>query len=86
MAILGTPARPAIVRVATIARAEAVRAICASKGWRVIAGVEPDSREDLTDLELLLMGGQAIRTKIDRNAPCPSRSRRSRERASAASG
>ncbi|MFN3432031.1 MAG: hypothetical protein ACK46X_19035, partial [Candidatus Sericytochromatia bacterium] len=43
----------------------------ARQAWRVIVGVEPGEREDLTDLELLLTGGQAVSIKVERNAPCP---------------
>lgn len=71
MAMLGTQERPAVVRVATLERAEAVQAIAEIKGWLVLAGVEPGEREDLTDLELLMTGGQAVSRKVGRNDPCP---------------
>ena len=46
MAQLGTSKRPAVVRVQTRAKADAVLALCERSGWQVIVGVEPGEPED----------------------------------------
>lgn len=58
MAKLGSPTRPAIVRVRSEARGEEIVSLCTEHGWQVIAGVEPDKPEDISDVEELLRGAQ----------------------------
>ncbi len=50
MAKLGTRKHPAVVRVATQERAEEIVAICTANGWQVIAGIEPDAPEDISNV------------------------------------
>ena len=54
MAKLGSEKRPAIIRVKTEARAVEIISICDKNGWQVIAGIEPDEPEDISDVEQLL--------------------------------
>ena len=54
MAKLGTHKRPAVVRVRSVKKAEAIVALCQEHGWQVIAGVEEDQPEDTSDVEWLL--------------------------------
>ena len=63
MAKLGSEKRPAIIRVKTEARAVEIISICNKNGWQVIAGIEPDEPEDISDVERLL------------NPPSPSKTR-----------
>ena len=42
MAKLGSHKRPAVVRVRSVKKAEAIVALCREHGWQVIAGVEED--------------------------------------------
>jgi len=73
MAKLGTSKHPAIVRVRTEERGEEVVAICNQHGWEVIAGIEPDKPEDISDVERLLRSSSPAesRFKVGRNDPCP---------------
>jgi len=73
MAKLGTSKRPAIVRVRTEERGEEIVSICNQHGWQVIAGVEPDKPEDISDVERLLTSPAPAesRFKAGRNDPCP---------------
>lgn len=70
MARLGTHDHPAIVRLKTPERANAAMAIARAYGWQLIAGVEPDETEDVTDIEYMLAEA-APRPKVGRNDPCP---------------
>ncbi len=46
--------------------------LCNSRGWQVIVGIEPDSEEDISDVERLLNPPKPLMSeKVDRNAPCP---------------
>src|ERR1035441_2320282 len=54
LAKLGTHKRPAVVRVRSVKKAEAIVALCREHGWQVIAGVEEDKPEDTSDVEWLL--------------------------------
>jgi SWIM/SEC-C metal-binding protein len=54
VAQLGTHKHPAIVRVRSVSRGEEIVSLCQDHGWQVIVGVEPDEREDISDLEELL--------------------------------
>jgi SWIM/SEC-C metal-binding protein len=70
---LGTPKRPAVVRVQTEERMKEVAAQFEEKGWIYTIGLEPDKPEDITDLEILLNPPKTIVTekKVGRNDPCP---------------
>ncbi len=73
MSKLGTRAKPAIVRVKTEKRAAEIMSICNEHGWVCIVGIEPDKREDISDVERLLNPAHAdadVKTP-NRNAPCP---------------
>ena len=54
MAKLGSNKRPAVVRVHTQDKAVRILALCEEHGWKVIAGIEPDKPEDISDVEYLL--------------------------------
>ena len=82
MAKLGTTKRPAVARVKTMERAGEIMALCERHGWKVIVGIEPDKREDISDVERLLNPNKAGRSKpraatttakpkVGRNDPCP---------------
>ena len=58
MAKLGTKKHPAVVHVQTEARAAEILGVCNSNGWQVIVGIEPDTPEDISDVERL-RGGPA---------------------------
>jgi SWIM/SEC-C metal-binding protein len=69
---LGSKEKSAIVKVQTEQRAQEILALCDSKGWQVIVGIEPHEDEDITDVERLLNPPMPVKSvKIDRNAPCP---------------
>lgn len=57
----GTDKRPAVVRVRSVERAEAIVALCNQHEWQVIVGVEEGEPEDVSDVEWLLgkVGGAA---------------------------
>ena len=73
MAKIGTEQNPAIVRVRTAERAEEIFALCQEHAVRVIVGIEPDKREDISDIERTLQRPvpRAVNAKVDRNDPCP---------------
>ncbi|CAN5516790.1 hypothetical protein BH23BAC1_BH23BAC1_47640 [soil metagenome] len=72
MSKLGSKEKPAIVKVQTQQRAEEVLALCNSKGWQVIVGIEPYENEDIGDVERLLNPPKPVTSvKNDRNASCP---------------
>ncbi len=54
MAKLGSAKHPAIVRVKTEARGKEIVALCNSKGWQVIVGIEADKPENMEDLDRLM--------------------------------
>ena len=54
MARIGTHERPAVVRVRSVKKAEAIVALCNQHGWQVIVGVEEDQPEDTSDVDWLL--------------------------------
>jgi SWIM/SEC-C metal-binding protein len=72
MAKLGSRKRPAIVRVQEPSRAQEIVEICATHGWQVIVGIEPDKQEDISDVERLLNPPEPIQEhfKRGRNEPC----------------
>jgi uncharacterized protein YchJ len=65
MAMLGTNARPIIVKVKTEERASEIAQICDENGWVFIAGLEPI--EDITDL---IMALKQKETPADVYSPC----------------
>ena len=73
MAKLGSKQRPIIVRVRTQARASEIAMICNQHGWIFIAGIEPDKKEDISDLERALHPLESVRAAAtpERNDPCP---------------
>jgi len=58
VAKLGTKKHPAVVRVHTIEQAEEIVALCQAHGWQVIAGVETNVPEDISDVEKSLARGE----------------------------
>jgi SWIM/SEC-C metal-binding protein len=82
MARLGTHKHPAVVRVRSAEKAEAIVALCNEHGWQVIAGVEEDEPEDISDVEWLLgklsekasAAEPRLPPKISGNDYCPCRS------------
>ena len=79
LAKLGSEKRPVIARVQTQDRAMKIMQICEEHGWKVIAGIEPDKPEDISDVQKLLSQAAygaapvAVRPtpKTGLNAPCP---------------
>ena len=73
MSELGTTTKPAIVRLKTQERAEAVAALCRLAGWRFIAGVEPDKPESVADVQALLSLHPLAPdgTRLSKSEPCP---------------
>ena len=80
---MGTHKRPAVVRVRSVEKAEALVALCNEHGWQVIVGVEEDKPEDTADVERLLnrlkdAAEVAVKPrlppKISGNHYCPCRS------------
>jgi SWIM/SEC-C metal-binding protein len=54
LAKLGTRKRPAVVRVRTVEKAEAIVGLCSQHDWQVIVGIEEDEPEDTSDVNQLL--------------------------------
>jgi SWIM/SEC-C metal-binding protein len=73
MAKIGTEQNPAIVRVRTEERAQEILALCQEHGIGVIVGIEPDQREDISDIERTLQRPvpRTVNARVDRNDPCP---------------
>jgi SWIM/SEC-C metal-binding protein len=73
MSQLGSKTKPARVRVQTEERAMELFALCETKGWQVIIGIEPDNTENIDDILKLQSGiksSQIFQTSPSRNAPC----------------
>lgn len=72
MAKLGSRERPAIVRVQSQEKAQEIFEICIENGWQVIVGIEPDKKEDVSDVETLLHPKEplVIPNKKGRNELC----------------
>ncbi len=82
MAMLGSSEWPAVVRVQTHREAIGIVLGCAYRGWKVLAGVEPDTPRDISDLlQLERVSG----TACSRNAACPCGSGRKYKRCCGAS-
>ena len=73
MARIGTRAQPAIARVQTLERAEALTLFCQEAGVVCIVGVESDKPEDISDIERALSPPQPVLAAptVGRNEPCP---------------
>jgi len=73
LARLGTVARPAVIRVGTWEKANAIMRVATERDWKVIVGVEPDKPEHLEEWERLVAppGPMRIGAKVGRNEPCP---------------
>jgi len=74
MARLGSKQRPAVVRVRTQDRADELLDLCSRHDWHLIAGVEPNADEDITDVLKLLHPENFTRRvghQPRRNEPCP---------------
>jgi len=69
----GSKARPAILRVQSLARAEELTLLAEAHGIQVIVGVEPDQPEDISDLTRILdpPTPRRLAVKVGRNDPCP---------------
>ena len=72
MAKLGTHKRPAVVRVRSVEKANAIVALCREHGWQAIVGVEEDKPEDTSDVEWLL-GGASDVPKVSGKPQAPPR-------------
>lgn len=72
MAKLGTKGKPAVVHVKTMERAGEIMTLCNKNGWQVIVGIEPDKKEDISDVDCLLNPPEPIKNTvtIGRNDPC----------------
>lgn len=73
MAQLGSKKNPAVVHVETQKRAIEIIGLCKKRGWQVIVGLEPDEREDISDVTKLLARPETKIKEITagRNDPCP---------------
>jgi SWIM/SEC-C metal-binding protein len=71
---IGSPKRPAIVRVNDQDRSQEIIDICKANEWHVIVGIEPDEPEDITDF-LKLQNPEHFTVRVEptvgRNDPCP---------------
>ena len=70
---MGTEKNPAVVKVQTEDRKKELASIFEENGWKYVINLEPDTPEDIKDLEILL---NPVKTKISekktgRNDPCP---------------
>ena len=54
MPALGSEKHPCVVRVHSMEEAASIVAECKSRGWHVIAGVEPDKPRNISDFERLV--------------------------------
>jgi SWIM/SEC-C metal-binding protein len=81
MAKLGSDKKPAVVRVQSEDKAQAIIDLGRERGWKIIVGVEPDNFEDLTDLHKLMRHDEKalpekprLPPKISGNDYCPCKS------------
>jgi SWIM/SEC-C metal-binding protein len=70
---LGTPKNPARVHVKTKKRMKEVASIFENRGWKYMIELQPDTPEDVSDLDILLNPAKTViaEKKVGRNAPCP---------------
>jgi SWIM/SEC-C metal-binding protein len=66
---LGSAKRPVVVRVRSEELGEEIVALCNKHGWQVIVGIEPDTPEDISDVEQLLREAEKPKQVIPRPAP-----------------
>jgi len=59
MASLGSKDQPAVVRVKTKEKAEAILQLCNQHGWLVIVGIEPQKTENMSDVRKLMRRANA---------------------------
>lgn len=61
-------------------RAQEMVFLCNAHGWQIVAGIEPDEPEDITDIERLLNPSESHRAgqtltaappHVCQNEPCP---------------
>jgi SWIM/SEC-C metal-binding protein len=73
MAKLGTEKNPAVVKVQTEDRMKELASVFEENGWIYTIALEPDTPEDITDLEILLnpLKSRIVDKKVGRNEPCP---------------
>jgi SWIM/SEC-C metal-binding protein len=76
VARIGTKKYPAVVRVATEERARQILDLCNQHGIQVIVGIEPDQREDISDVEHILRRPESVKAaktppRISGNDYCP---------------
>ena len=73
MARIGTRKHPAVARVQTAERAQALTELCQDAGVHCIVGIEPESPEDISDIERALNPPEPAlaAAKVGRNEPCP---------------
>lgn len=76
MARSGTKKHPAVVRVATEERARQILDLCNQHGIQVLVGIEPDQREDISDVERILRRPEPVKAaktspRISGNDYCP---------------
>jgi SWIM/SEC-C metal-binding protein len=80
VAKLGSHKRPAIVRVRSEEEAQEIIELAQQRGWQVIVGIEPDTFEDLSDLEKLMRADvkpeikPVLPPRVSGNDYCPCRS------------
>ena len=63
---LGSIKNPAIVRVQSMEKAQEILTLCEERGWKAIVGIEPDKREDISDVEKLLKSHEGKKKKKGR--------------------
>jgi SWIM/SEC-C metal-binding protein len=72
MAKIGTQKKPIVLRVRSEQRAREVADLCEAHEWKFIVGFEPDTPEDISDLEKALNPPDPVRSeRIGRNELCP---------------
>jgi SWIM/SEC-C metal-binding protein len=73
MAKLGSQQKPLVIRVPSESRALELYNLCQSNNWHVIIGIEPNIKEDISDLKSKLNPDAIVRRfeKVGRNEPCP---------------
>jgi SWIM/SEC-C metal-binding protein len=70
---LGTENNPAVVNVQTEERAKELVSVFEENGWIYTIALEPDTPENIIDLEILLnpLKSKVVEKKVGRNEACP---------------
>jgi SWIM/SEC-C metal-binding protein len=70
---IGTEKNPAVVHVKTAERVKELESVFEEHGWKYRIDLEPDTPEDIQDLEMLLNPPEprVAEAKVGRNDPCP---------------